>query len=643
MSDLSGQLIDNRYELIRVLANGGMGTIYEGLDTRLDRKVAVKIMHSHLAQDEEFISRFIREAKAAASLSHPNIVNVMDQGWNQSGIPAVFLVMELVEGQTLRELIATKGSFSVNETINYLSPVVSALAAAHQIGIVHRDVKPENILISNDGRIKIADFGLAKGAGLGQTMTAEASVILGSVSYLSPEQVQRGIADARSDIYALGVMAFEMLTGKRPHVSDSPLQIAYMHVNEDIPRLSTKINSREAKLPKELDELIFAATSRNPDDRPRDGQAFANALRNIQIKSNPAKQQMSLELDLPVRTDRPKEFKSSKTSRSAVVEPEAIASENELTEELTEPIRSKKIEREEKNSSKRSKKRFRLVAASLAIALGFGGWWTLIGPGAKITVPSLIGGTMEQASSVLTPLGLKSEVTKQVFSEEIAKGIIIESDPAGGEKVGDGATVGLVLSKGPERYQIPNLSKLTLEAATKLLTSIPISNPIIDERFNDQFPKGYVIATEPASGSSVKRGAAVRIIVSKGIEQIELKDYVSTLGKDAINELKTLGFKVVVEKIYNEKILEGLVITQVPSEAKSYPKGTEIKLYVSKGSAYAIVPNLKGKSVKEATNILKNLGLTWKINTIGRRGIVISNSPKEIKVLRGSKVTITVG
>ena len=287
MSDLSGQLIDNRYELIRIIANGGMGTIYEGLDTRLDRKVAVKIMHPHLAQDEEFISRFIREAKAAASLSHPNIVNVMDQGWNQSGIPAVFLVMELVEGKTLRELIAEKGSFTVKETINYLAPVVSALSAAHQIGIVHRDIKPENILISNDERIKIADFGLARGANLGQTMTADASVILGSVSYLSPEQVQRGISDSRSDIYSLGVMAFEMLTGKRPHISDSPMQIAFMHVNEEIPKVSSKLNSKDQKIPVKLDELIFASTSRNPDDRPRDATAFSNALRNIQIKSDP--------------------------------------------------------------------------------------------------------------------------------------------------------------------------------------------------------------------------------------------------------------------------------------------------------------------------------------------------------------------
>ena len=342
MSDLSGQLIDNRYELIRIIANGGMGTIYEGIDTRLDRKVAVKIMHPHLAQDEEFISRFIREAKAAASLSHPNIVNVMDQGWNQSGIPAVFLVMELVEGQTLRELIASKGTFTVKETINYLSPVVNALAAAHQIGIVHRDIKPENILISHDGRIKIADFGLARGTNLGQTMTAEASVILGSVSYLSPEQVQRGISDSRSDIYSVGVMAFEMLTGKRPHISDSPLQIAYMHVNEDIPRVSTLVN----KMPKELDELIFAATSRNPDDRPKDATAFSNALRNIQIKFDPTKQQMSLELDIPARKEAPKPAK-----KQAPIEEEVT---REITREISKPV---KVKREKKQREKKPRPR----------------------------------------------------------------------------------------------------------------------------------------------------------------------------------------------------------------------------------------------------------------------------------------------
>ncbi|MBI3429555.1 MAG: serine/threonine protein kinase, partial [Actinobacteria bacterium] len=216
MSDLTGELIDGRYELLQQIASGGMATIYMALDTRLDRKVAVKIMHAHLADDEKFVNRFIREAKAAAALSHPNIVSVQDQGWNQSGIPAVFLVMEYVEGFTLRDYLLEQGALSISEVIRYLIPVLSALAAAHKIGIVHRDIKPENILISINGRVKVADFGLAHGELLGNTMTAESSVILGSVSYLSPEQVLRGVADSRSDVYSVGIVAFELLTGEKP-------------------------------------------------------------------------------------------------------------------------------------------------------------------------------------------------------------------------------------------------------------------------------------------------------------------------------------------------------------------------------------------------------------------------------------------
>ena len=629
MSDLSGQLIDNRYELIRVIANGGMGTIYEGLDTRLDRKVAVKIMHPHLAQDEEFITRFIREAKAAASLSHPNIVNVMDQGWNQSGIPAVFLVMELVEGQTLRELIASKGSFSVNETINYLSPVVSALAAAHQIGIVHRDIKPENILISHDGRIKIADFGLARGTNLGQTMTAEASVILGSVSYLSPEQVQRGISDSRSDIYSLGVMAFEMLTGKRPHVSDSPLQIAYMHVNEDIPRVSSVITNKGIKVPKEIDELIFASTSRNPDDRPKDATAFANALRNIQIKFDPSKQQMSLELDLPVRKEVPKP-----TKKNEVVE-------EEVTREIAKPVKREKVKRE-----KRSRKGLVKISLILAVALGFGGWWTMIGPGSKVTVPSLIGGTLTDANNLLKPVGLTSDIAKQEYSEDISKGVIISTEPAGGDKIKEGGVVHLTLSKGPERYTIPSVSQLTVEAATKMLTSIPVASPVVQEVFNDKIPKGYVIGTEPTSGSQVKRGAGIKIIVSKGIEQIALTNFVNKSGEEALNTLTAAGFKVKPIYIFSETVPLGAVVSQSPSEAKDYPKGTAVSLSISKGSAYVFIPNVYSLSETKAKSILTALDLKVTVKRMGTKAVkqVTAISPKSgSKVLRGSKVTITVG
>jgi serine/threonine-protein kinase len=635
VSDLSGQLIDNRYELIRVIANGGMGTIYEGLDTRLDRKVAVKIMHPHLAQDEEFITRFIREAKAAASLSHPNIVNVMDQGWNQSGIPAVFLVMELVEGQTLRELIASKGNFSVTETINYLSPVVNALAAAHKIGIVHRDIKPENILISNDGRIKIADFGLARGTNLGQTMTAEASVILGSVSYLSPEQVQRGISDSRSDIYSVGVMAFEMLTGKRPHISDSPLQIAYMHVNEDIP----KVSSKGIKLPKELDELIFAATSRNPDDRPADAESFASHLRNIQIKFDPTKQQMSLELDLPIRKEVPK---------AAAKKAEPIA--EKLTEEITRPIKREKPVKEPKppkeKKERKSRKGLMKVAVVLAIAVGFGGWWNMIGPGSKVTVPSLVGGTLDDAANLLKPVGLTSDVSSQEFSEDIDKGVIISTQPAGGDKVSEGGVVHLTLSKGPERYTVPSVAQLTAEAATKLLSTIPVATPVVQEVFNDKIPKGFVIDTEPASGSQVKRGAGIKIILSKGIEQIALINFVNKSGEEAINTLNDAGFKVTSKYVFSEKVPLGAVVSQDPAVAKDYPKGTAVSVNISKGSAYVFIPNVYSLSETKAKATLSALELQVIVKRMGTKAVkqVTAISPKiGSKVLRGSKVTITVG
>nr|MSZ44777.1 protein kinase [Actinomycetota bacterium] len=296
MSDLTGEIIDNRYQLQKVVASGGMATIYYALDLRLDRSVAVKIMHPHLANDEDFVARFIREAKAAAALAHPNIVAIQDQGWNQSGVPAVFIVMEYIEGFTLRDVIADQGALGVTESLRYFAPIAAAMAAAHKHGILHRDIKPENVLISKDGRVKIADFGLAKGAELGSTLTAESSVILGSVSYLSPEQVQRGVSDMRSDVYALGIVLFEMLTGKKPYDGESPIQIAYMHVNQNIPAPSTLIS----EIPAELDEIVLKATSNNPDKRFKDAGAMQERVLALLSKIDPNRRQMSLELDIPI-------------------------------------------------------------------------------------------------------------------------------------------------------------------------------------------------------------------------------------------------------------------------------------------------------------------------------------------------------
>ena len=626
MSDLTGELIDGRYQLIRQIANGGMAVIYEALDTRLDRRVAVKIMHPHLAQDEEFVGRFIREAKAAAALSHPNIVAVQDQGWNQSGTPAVFLVMELIDGHTLRDFIFERGRFDVKDAINYLTPILSALSAAHRIGIVHRDIKPENILISKEGRVKIADFGLARGTLLGTTMTAESSIILGSVSYLSPEQVQRGVADSRSDVYAAGIVAYEMLTGEKPFPGETPIQIAYMHVNEKVPAVSSK----RKDIPASLDALILRATSSNPDERPRDGAEFLNELQKVLGVIDPSRNQMSLELDLPVTSS--KKFKKEK---------KVVA-----TKEITIPVESSAAIRVAKRKASKRVRRNRWIAVGLAVALGIGGWYAIVGPGSRIVVPSVVGGTLDDATSAFTPLGLTPEVTDQVFDEDIPKGKIISSSPAGGGKIGEGGKVKLVISKGPERYQVPDLKGLAPDVAQRQIEKNSLHFGSVTEVFNSVIPSGFVISSSPNAGDSVKRNTAVNILVSKGIEQVVLNSYLAKGGDQALNELTDAGFVVVTKYVFDENVLAGAVIQQTPDGSAPVAKGAKVILIVSKGSEFVFIPNLYSLSEAKALKALSDIDLKVTVKKMGKKSVknVTNIAPKVgSKVKRGSTVVITVG
>jgi serine/threonine-protein kinase len=609
-----------------------MASIYEAIDTRLDRKVAVKIMHSHLAQDEAFVSRFIKEAKAAAALSHPNIVAVQDQGWNQSGVPAVFLVMELIEGHTLREYLIERGRFEIKDAINYLTPILSALAAAHALGIVHRDIKPENILISNEGRVKIADFGLARGELIGSTMTAESSVILGSVSYLSPEQVQRGIADSRSDVYAAGIVAYEMLTGEKPFSAESPIQIAYMHVNEEIPRL----RSKRKEIPQALDDLIASSTAKNPDDRPRTAGEFLEKLQQIQVNLDPRKNQMDLGLDLPVEPIREKARKKEK-----VVAP---VQADEPVVETTKEIRRK--EEKKRRASKRVR-RNRKVALVLAVALGIGGWWTLVGPGSRVVVPSIVGGSFDEAVNVISPLGLTAVVVENRFDEEIPKSKIIESIPAGGGKVDAGGTVKLIVSKGPERYAVPMTTGLTPEAAQIALKKFPLEVGTVTEVFNSDIPKGFVISSSPVTGTSVKRDTKVNLLVSKGIEQIALASYLGKSGEQALNELTEAGFSVEAGYAFNENVPELAVISQNPAGGTTANKGGKVTILISKGPRNTVIPKtIITMEAKAGQQMLEALGLKVKVISIGnnKKKVVKKVSPAvNTSVKRGSLVTITVG
>ncbi len=632
MSDLTGEIIDGRYKLTRLIASGGMASIYAGLDLRLDRHVAVKIMHPHLAQDEQFVNRFIREAKAAAALTHPNVVAVQDQGWNQGGTPAVFIVMELVEGNTLRDYLYERGSLTVEQSLSIMMPVVSALSAAHKLGIIHRDVKPENILISNDGRVKIADFGLARGALIGTTMTAESSVILGSVSYLSPEQVQRGIADARSDVYAVGIVLFEILTGQKPFQGDDPVQVAFKHVNDRVPAPSTLNNS----IPVEIDQLVLHATSTNPDQRPKDAAELLGLMRAISEKLDPRRKQLSLELDLPPLAPSSKKWseKSRRKKNQVGAVKDSLPAMNEQSGQIRKKKASARIRRNRK------------IAFSLALIVGVIGWYLLLGPGSKISIPSVVGLSITEAKSTLAAIGLTAKVKEEIFSEDIEEGKVITSQPSGGGRIDSGGTVFLQLSKGKERYSIPTLQGLTKKVATQQILANNLLLGEIVKEFSSDIPKGYVLRSSPLPGERVKRDSSISLVISKGFEQVDAPSFINQNGEEALNTLSDAGFNVTTKYAYDENVLAGLVISQKPSGGKPLDKGSKITLTLSKGSEYVYVPNVYSLTTEKAKKLLEDLNLKVVVKQIGTKTVkTVTNIAPKIgsKVKRGSTVTITVG
>jgi serine/threonine-protein kinase len=636
VSDLTGELIDNRYQLQRVVASGGMATIYHALDLRLDRQVAVKIMHPHLANDEDFVGRFIREAKAAAALAHPNIVAIQDQGWNEGGVPAVFIVMEYIEGFTLRDVIAEQGALGVTESLRYFAPVISAMSAAHKNGILHRDLKPENILISKDGRVKVADFGLAKGPQLGATLTVESSVILGSVSYLSPEQVQRGLSDMRSDVYSLGIVLFEMLTGKKPFDGESPIQIAYMHVNENVMAPST-LNSN---IPPELDEIVLKATANNPDKRFRDAGAFQEQVLALLAKLDPNRRQMSLELDIPIPKAKTSKKKSEKRSKLDIIK--------NITTQLD--LKRGNVMRETSGATKRKRKvsarvkRNRAIAILIVLLIVVTSWYRISGPGNKIVVPSLAGMSQTQAAKTVAELGLKVEVTQEVFSEDVPKGKVITSDPAGGGRVEIAGTVNLIISKGQDRIKVPDLVGLTLESATAVLKSSDLKIGRVSEKFSENFEAGLLIDGNPSSGSPVRKDSSVDLIISKGLEQVELTNFQGKTSDQAQSELTAAGLIASSKYEYSDTIPIGTVISQTPSDVSTVGKGEKITLVISKGPSKIFIPNVYSLSKLAATKILEDLGFKVEFKYIAKKKSVTNISPKSgTAVSPGSTVTITLG
>ncbi len=631
---LIGRTLDGRYRVLSRVADGGMATVYLAVDERLDREVALKVMRPHLVHDETFVTRFRREARSAASLSHPNVVAVYDQGEDDG---EVFLAMEYVPGLTLREVLRDEGTLSPRAALDVLEAVLQALAEAHAKGLIHRDVKPENVIINDNGTVKVADFGLARAVS-SQTMTSSSGVLLGTVAYLSPEQVERGVADARSDVYAAGLMLFEMLTGTKAFTGETPIHVAYQHVHGGVPVPSERV----AGLPPSLDDLVAVATARDPDERPTDAGDFLALLRRTRASLSPTA--------LDARPDGPAATAAANVptataalpvrDRSAVAPAGARDGDHARTTAISLP--EGPLEGVVVAGGRRGRNWWPAAFASMLLA-AVTAWFFFLGPGATATVPSVLDRPQDQAVSALQAAHLDPTVS-EAFSEDVAAGTVVAVDPAVGATVRRGSEVVLTVSKGPERYAVPDLVGSTLAEAKRQLAATNLALGKVTEAFDEKVPEGQVVSLDPKVGTSLKRDAKVALVVSKGREPVEVPDYTGKKADDATKALTDLGLKVDASTQENsDTVATGDVISQDPRDGTLF-RGDTVTLVVSKGPVMVDVPNVIGKQVGEARTILEGAGFQVKVERAlgGIFGTVRFQDPEKGQAPKGSTVTVTI-
>ena len=601
-----GRLIDGRYQVRSRIARGGMATVYLATDLRLERRVAIKIMHGHLADDNAFRSRFIQAARSAARLAHPNVVNVFDQGQDAD---IAYLVMEHLLGITLRDLLKDYGRLTPEQTMDILEAVLSGLAAAHKAGIVHRDVKPENVLLADDGRIKIGDFGLARAV---NNNTATGQALLGTVAYLSPELVTRGVADARSDIYALGIMTYEMLTGEQPYVGEAPMQVAYQHANDTVPMPSLVAPG----VPSELDELVLWATARDPEERPRDARVMLDQLLDVEKLVRPREDTaMQATMVLPrgvaaASADAETQILGRGPLSAAPLLAPPPADDDD------EPDNTAQLASSATKRRRRGYWLFALIVFLAAVA-GAAGWYFGAGPGSEIQVPSLVSATPEDATAQLEELGLVAAQGTE-YSTDIAAGLIVSTDPGDGSRVPKGSTVTLNVSQGPAPITLPVLAGLSTDAASLAIAEAKAVPGTVDEVFNGDVEEGLVIsASRESDGGDVSQGGdyfeglKVNLVVSLGA----IPDVTGESVDDAISILEDKSLVATSgEETYSDSIAEGDVISVAAAEEGPIRAGSTLVLTVSRGPEPVEIPNVIGMSWSEGKQVLTDLGFKLNYN-----------------------------
>ncbi len=608
-----------------------MATVYEATDLRLDRVVALKVMHPHLAHDQAFVARFQREAKAAAKLTHGHVVAVYDQG-DDDGL--VYLAMEYVPGRTLRDVLRQYGPLSPEQALVFLDPVLEALSAAHAAGFVHRDIKPENVLISNDGRVKVADFGLARALSTDDRSVTQ-GMIIGTVAYLSPEQVERGEADGRSDVYAAGILLFEMITGRVPHAGESPLSVAYQHVNNDVPPPS----SVRPEIPADVDALVVTSTRRDPSLRYQNASDFLADVRRVRAMLPPPRPFVDSRDTLIVDA-------TMSAQLAAAAQASAAATQGAMPPASPPPARPTDAASEAEPKRRRSKAPWIALAIILAVlAAAFGGWYVAAGPGKTVPVPNVVGASVDAATATLAAQGLSINVTEEQFSETVPVGIVISTDPGGGGSIKKEGTVAATVSKGPERYDVPTLKGMTQDEAAAALTAANLSPGAVTQAYDDKVDTGLVVASKPKAGQSVKPGTPVGVVISKGPKPVPVPDVVGKKLGGVKATLADLGLKADVTEKFSETVADHVVISVKPKAGTVVDSGTKVALVVSKGPPPVTVPNLIDMNKDKAVTTLRNLGL--KVNVVQGAATplnrVYSQDPKAgTQIPKGSSVTIRV-
>lgn len=626
---LIGLLLDGRYRIERRLAQGGMATVYVARDERLERPVALKVMHPHLAESRDFVERFKREARAAARIVHPGVVSVFDQGVVHG---QGFLVMELVDGPSLRALLRAQGAFTVSQALRYTQEILDALRAAHRVGVIHRDIKPENVLVPSEGPVQVADFGLARAAS--EVSLSSGGTALGTVAYMAPEAAS-GVADARTDIYSVGIMLDEMLLGHVPWEGEFGLQMLLSHVNEDVPPPSDE----QRWIPREVDDLVAALTARDPEERPADAREALELVARVRA---------SLPGDV---ANRRAEVHAAPTDGVPTASLPFTGATSPLPAPLTRTSQSvvhASGAHHVATSTRRRSRAGTVVALLLVVVLcataGGYWWWSQYGPGSYLEMPVTVGRSAAAVRSELTAMGLTSTLTP-AFSDEVPSGDVISSQPEGRQPVHKDAEVSLTVSKGVDMRTVPEVTGSTRDGASAALQDVGLTLGTVTEEYSETVAQGAVISQGSETGTQLRHGSAVDVVISKGREPLPVPDLAGKTSEQAKKAVTDLGLVPEETAAHSDTVAEGSVISQSTPAGSTAHRGDTVTYVVSLGPEMVEVPGVVGKQEDEATKILEDAGFQVRTERIlgGYFATVRATDPAAgTSARKGSTVTITV-